>query len=84
MSEFTLALLTQLLCPKNDPLNFSVSISHIFTLLSSLAVNRVFPSLKKSTDLTGAVCPLIFFVLILVPGYHNLTELSYDPLAITF
>jgi len=78
------ALLTQLLCPKNEALNFIVSISHILTLLSSLAVKIVLPSLKKFTLFTAAVCPLIVFVLMLVPGYHSLTEVSCEALAITF
>jgi hypothetical protein len=55
ISRLTLALFTQLLCPIYEPLNFSVSISHIFTLLSSLAVNIFRPSEEKSTDLTAPV-----------------------------
>lgn len=84
ISGFTLALLIQLLWPKKDPLNFRVSMSHILTLLSSLAVSSIFPSPKKSTHFTAAVWPLIVLVLILLPGYHNLTVVSYDELAITF
>lgn len=53
-------------------------------LLSSLADRIVLPSLKKQTDLTAAVCPLMTLVLMLVPGYHNLMVLSYDELASTF
>ena len=46
-------------------------------------MRRVLPSLKKSTVLTGAVCPLMTFGLILLPGYHSRTVLSYDELAMT-
>jgi hypothetical protein len=53
-----------------------VSMSHIFTLLSSLAVSSVFPSLKNSTDRTVPECPLIVFVFVFVPGNHRRTELS--------
>ena len=58
--------------------------SQSLTLLSSLADSKVFPSAKKSTDLTGAVCPLIVLVLILDPGNHNLMVLSYEALAKIF
>lgn len=84
ISWLILALLTQLLWPIKEPLNFKVSISHNLTLLSSLAVKIDLPSDEKSTDLTAAVWPLMVLVLILVAGYHNLTVVSFEALASMF
>jgi hypothetical protein len=58
--------------------------SHNLTLLSSLLVRMFFPSEEKSTDFTAAVCPLIVFVFILVPGYQSFTVVSFEALASTF
>lgn len=84
ISKFIEAEFIQFVCPIYELLNFNVSISHNFILLSSLAVNILFPSDVNFTDFTAAVCPFIVFVFILVPGYHNFTVVSYEPLANIF
>ena len=56
--------------------------SHIFTLLSSLDDNIKLASGLKFTDRTGAVCPLIVFVFVAVPGYQSFIRLSWEPLTI--
>ena len=57
--------------------------SHIFTLLSSLDDKIKLASGLKLTDRTAAVCPLMVFVFVAVPGYHSLIRLSWEPLTMT-
>ena len=65
-------------------MNLSVSTSQSLTLLSSLEVSRLLPSDVNLTDRTAAVCPLMVFVFMLVPGNHSLTVVSYEALARMF
>lgn len=44
----------------------------------------ILPSVEKSRERTGAVWPLIVFVLMCDPGYHKLIVLSWDALANIF
>ena len=84
ISLLNLAELTQLVCPTKELLNFKVSISHNLIVLSIHPLNIILPSVEKSNDKTGAVCPLIVFVFICEPGYHKLIVLSWEALANIF
>ncbi len=76
ISRLSLAELTQCVCPTYELLNFKVSISHSFIVLSIHPLTIIRPSLEKSKDRTGAVCPLIVLVFTWVPGYHKFIVLS--------
>lgn len=52
-SGLNLAVLTQLLCPMYDALNFNVPTSHILTVLSSDPETSISPSEENSTERTG-------------------------------
>lgn len=84
MSLLSLAEFTQLVWPTKELLNFRVSMSQILMVLSMHPLTIVRPSVEKSRERTGAVCPLMILVFMWDPGYHRLMVQSWEALAKIF